>query len=148
MVKVLAVASGGGHWVQLLRLKPAFDDLGIAYCSVQKDYREQVQGRRFYAIKDVSRRNPLSFSIVFLQLLFVFLRERPDVLVTTGSAPALIAVVIARFFRVKSLWIDSIANCEELSTSGRNAARWASKCISQWPEVARNNGLEYWGSVL
>ena len=76
-MKVLAVASGGGHWVQLLRLKPAFDDLDIAYCSVQKDYREQVQGRRFYAIKDVSRRNPLSFrSSSFSCCLFSCVNDR------------------------------------------------------------------------
>ena len=148
MGRILAIASGGGHWVQLMRLRPAFDDLDVAYCSVQKDYAEQVQGRRFYAIRDVSRRNPLSSMMVFFQLLLVFVRERPDLLVTTGSAPALIAILISRFFRVKSLWIDSVANCEQLSTSGRNAARFASKCVSQWPEVARDNGLDYWGSVL
>jgi UDP-N-acetylglucosamine:LPS N-acetylglucosamine transferase len=148
MVKVLAIASGGGHWVQLLRLRPAFEGFDVAYCSVQEEYGEQVPSSRFYAIKDVSRRNPFGFVVVFIQLLRIFLRERPQALITTGSAPALIAILISRLFGARSLWIDSIANCEQLSTSGRNAARFATKCISQWPEIARDNKLDYWGSVL
>ena len=69
-------------------------------------------------------------------------------LITTGSAPALIAIVISKLFGTRSLWIDSIANCERLSTSGSRAARIADKCVSQWPDIARRNGLEYWGSTL
>ncbi len=39
MKRVLAIASGGGHWVQLLRLQPAFAGLDVAYCSVHVAFR-------------------------------------------------------------------------------------------------------------
>jgi len=146
--RVLAIASGGGHWVQLLRLRPAFEGSHVVYCSVHGAYAEQVPEHRFYAIKDVSRRNPFGFAVVFFQLLKLFIRERPQVVVTTGSAPTLIALLLCKIFRARSLWIDSIANCEQLSTSGHNAIRLATKCISQWPQIARSNGLDYWGSIL
>ena len=36
--RVLAVSSGGGHWVQLLRLRPAFAGLVVAYVCVRPEY--------------------------------------------------------------------------------------------------------------
>ena len=35
----MAVASGGGHWVQLLRLTPAFVDLDLVFVTVNEAYR-------------------------------------------------------------------------------------------------------------
>jgi len=118
------------------------------YCSVQASYAVQVSGNRYYAVRDVSRRDRFGFLVVAAQLLMLFFKERPRVLVTTGAAPGLIAIVIAKAFGTRTLWIDSLANCERLSSSGKMAARLADKCVSQWPEVARGNALEYWGSVL
>lgn len=48
--KVLAVASGGGHWVQLLRLAPAFADCNVVFAAVREAYRSDVPGHKFYAI--------------------------------------------------------------------------------------------------
>lgn len=146
--RVLAIASGGGHWIQLLRIRPAFEGFETAYCSVHAAYAMQVPGHRYYNVHDVSRRNPLGFFLVTWQLLRLLLRERPDVLVTTGAAPALVAIVLSRAMGTRTLWIDSIANCDRLSTSGDLARRIAHRVVSQWPEVAERNGLECWGSVL
>ncbi len=147
-IKVLAIASGGGHWVQLLRLRPALEGCDVAFASVHPSSREEVLGHRYYSFKDASRKNKLVFLVVVLRMFWIVLRERPRVIVTTGSAPALICLGIGRAFGAKTLWIDSIANCRELSTSGRKAARIAHKCVSQWPEVAAAQGVEFWGRAL
>ena len=42
--RVLAIASGGGHWVQLQRLRPAFEGCDVAYVSVFPDYAEELGG--------------------------------------------------------------------------------------------------------
>ena len=47
-----------------------------------------------------------------------------------------------------ALWIDSLANGEELSMSGRRAAKHADLWLTQWPELAEDGGPEYAGSVL
>jgi UDP-N-acetylglucosamine:LPS N-acetylglucosamine transferase len=81
------------------------------------------------------------------------LKERPDVVITTGSAPALISVILAKYlFRAHTIWIDSIANAERLSTSGKTAGRFADIWLTQWPQLAKSEGTErhpqYWGAVL
>ena len=50
--------------------------------------------------------------------------------------------------RAKTIWIDSIANCERLSSSGRRARRVAHQWLTQWPDLARPEGPHYWGAVL
>jgi hypothetical protein len=45
------------------------------------------------------------------------------------------------------LWVDSIANSEELSTSGRLAQWIAHRTCTQWPQLATRR-VAFWGSVL
>lgn len=146
--KVLAIASGGGHWVQLLRLRPAFDGCEVTFASVQPGSADEVPGHRYHAFRDASRKNRVAFAVAAWQIFWIVVRTRPEVIVTTGSAPALLALLFGRALGARTLWIDSIANVRELSASGRTARRVAHGCISQWPEVARANGLDYWGRTL
>lgn len=146
--EVLAVASGGGHWVELMRLRPAFEGCDVVYASVQDSSRDDVPDHRYYAFPDASRKNKAGFTAVVARMARIIARERPRVIVTTGSAPALMCIAIGRLFGARTLWIDSIANCKQLSMSGRLARTVAHRCVSQWPEVARANGIECWGQIL
>jgi hypothetical protein len=146
--KILALASGGGHWVQLLRLRPAFADYETVFVSMFESYSDQVGSAAFHVVPDASRFDVKGFGPVFIKALRILLRERPVAIVTTGSAPMLAFILLGRMFNCRTLWIDSIANSERMSSSGRLAKKLAHRCISQWPEVARDEAVDYWGSVL
>lgn len=149
--KIMAIASGGGHWVQLMRLKPAFGDLNVFYVSMDPSSAVDVSGRRYYTIRDASRKNVWAFCVVVLQLLRIILKERPRVVITTGSAPALVALGLAKtLMHARTIWVDSIANVEEMSTSGQKAGKIADVWLTQWPHLAGKNGdgPEHWGAVL
>lgn len=146
--RLLAVASGGGHWIELLRLRPAFADWDVAYVSMFENYTSAVPGARYYTVPDASRFDMLAFGKVMIKAIAIMLRERPHAIVTTGSAPMLAFLLLGRLMGVKSLWIDSIAQAEEMSTSGKLAKRLANTAIAQWPAVAEAEGIECWGAVL
>ena len=120
--RVLAVASSGGHWVQLRRLAPAFEEHDVAYLTTDAGYRSEVAGARFYAVNDANRWNKLAVARCALRILWVLLRERPTVVVSTGAAPGYLAIRFAGLLGARTAWIDSIANVEELSMSGQMAA--------------------------
>jgi len=147
--RILAIASGGGHWVQLQRMRAAFDGCEVAFASVYPDYGDDLPGYRYHVVADVTRKSlPQLFRLV-PQLVVIMLRERPDVVITTGAMPGLLALAVARVCtRARTIWIDSIANVERMSTSGRQAKYVAHAWVSQWPEVAAAEGAEYWGAVL
>lgn len=148
-LRILAIASGGGHWVELMRLRPAFEGLDVAYASVFPDYADDVPGHRFHSFDDVSRFNKARIGSVFVQVARIVLRERPAVVITTGSFPALMALGVAKVaLGARTIWIDSIANCQQLSTSGRLARRVADIWLTQWPHLSADDGPQHWGAVL
>lgn len=145
--KVLAVASGGGHWVQLLRLRPAFEHHHVQWISTQRDYAIEVDGP-LHAVKDANLWNKPALLLMFLQVAWVLLKVRPDIVITTGAAPGFAAIVFGRLMGARTIWVDSIANSEELSTSGARVGRWANVWLTQWEHLARPEGPHYWGGVL
>jgi hypothetical protein len=131
------------------RLQPAFDGLDVAFVSVRSAYAEEVSGHRFYAVRDVTRWDRVGLAILIAQLTYILIRERPHVVVTTGSAPGMIALALARcLLRSRTMWIDSIANCEQMSTSGKRARRFCDVWLTQWPHLSRVDGPDCWGAVL
>ncbi len=147
--RVLGLASAGGHWVQLRRLNPAFTGMEVAYASVFPDYASDVPGARYYVFDDVNRFNKLSTFKVAAQIARIIWKERPDVVITTGAGPGLIALILAKYvFRSRTIWVDSVANCQKLSSSGEVAGRIADIWLTQWQHLAGEPGPKHWGSVL
>ncbi len=146
--RILAVASGGGHWVQLLRLRPAFAGHDVAFVTVDACYRTEVAPHRFHTVTDATRWNKLKLLRMAVELLVVLLRERPDVVISTGAAPGYVALRLGRMLGARTVWIDSIANVEQLSLSGQRIGRHADLWLTQWPHLARPEGPSYLGAVL
>jgi UDP-N-acetylglucosamine:LPS N-acetylglucosamine transferase len=145
--RVLAVASSGGHWVQLRRLAPAFADQDVAYLTTDSGYRGDVGAARFYTVRDANRWDKIALVRCALKVVRVLLRERPTVVISTGAAPGYLAVRIAALMGARTVWIDSVANVEELSLSGRLASASVDLCLTQWPHLAGGR-VTYLGSVL
>lgn len=145
--RVLAVASSGGHWVQLRRLTPAFEGHDVAYLTTDRGHRSEVGGARFYVARDANRWNKLALMRCAAKILWVLLRERPTVVISTGAAPGYVAIRCARLLSARTAWIDSVANVEELSMSGRMASVTADLCLTQWPHLAGGH-VRYLGAVL
>ena len=147
--RILAITSGGGHWIEMLRIRPAFEGCEVAFASVFPDYSNDVEGHRFYTITNFSRFNIVPLFKLIPEVFFILLKERPHVVITTGAAPPLVALAIAGlFFRSKTIWIDSIANVEHLSTSGRLARYVADIWLTQWAHLATAEGPQHWGAVV
>lgn len=147
--KILAISSGGGHWVELLRLRPALRGHHVVYVTVSPAYRHDVEGAPLLVIPDATRWDRLGMLRVAAQVLAIVLRERPDVVVSTGALPGLLGVLFGkRIAGAKTIWVDSLANAGELSLSGRKARAHADLWLTQWPELAVPGGPRYLGSML
>lgn len=146
--RVLLLSSGGGHWVQLLRLRPAFEEHDVAFATVADAYRSDVGAARFYRFPDATRWNKLRLAFQALVVLTIVLRVRPHVVVSTGAAPGYFALRFGRMFGARTVWIDSMANVERLSMTGGLVRRYADLWLTQWPHLAEQDGPAYAGAVL
>lgn len=147
MKKVLAVASGGGHWVQLLRLRPAFEHHNVVFMTTNPDYAKDVQAK-VLSVTDANIWEKVKLLRMFLEVFFHMLRVRPDVVITTGAAPGFAAVLFGRMLGARTVWVDSIANSEELSNSGKKVRRFAHLWLTQWEHLSQPAGPHFWGAVL
>jgi UDP-N-acetylglucosamine:LPS N-acetylglucosamine transferase len=145
--RILAVASSGGHWIQLRRLEPAFEGHDVAWLTTDPGHRAEVAPARFHAVADANRRSKAALVRSALRIAWVLLRERPDVVLSTGAAPGYLAIRGARLLGARTVWIDSVANVEELSLSGRLASARADLCLTQWPHLAAGP-VRHYGAVL
>jgi UDP-N-acetylglucosamine:LPS N-acetylglucosamine transferase len=146
--KILAIASSGGHWIQLLRLRPAYNGHDVVYASTNRSYFSDVENHEFHAIIDAHRKSLPNFFVMIFQLFHLIRKTKPAIIITTGAAPGLMALIIGRLFATKNVWIDSIANVEKISTSGKYARYVADLYLTQWEDLAKSKGPEYKGSIL
>ena len=146
-IRILAVASSGGHWVQLRRITPAFDDHEVIYLTTDAGHRTEVAPARLHTVIDANRSEKLALARCLLKIAWVLARERPAVVVSTGAAPGYLALRCARLIGARTVWIDSMANVEELSMSGRLASATADLCLTQWAHLAAGE-VKYLGAVL
>jgi UDP-N-acetylglucosamine:LPS N-acetylglucosamine transferase len=146
--RILAISSGGGHWVQLNRLRPAFEGHDVTWVSVNPAYRSDVESGRFLVVPDATRWDRVRLVRMILKVAWILLRVRPHVIVSTGAAPGYIALRFGRMLGAKTVWLDSIANVEHLSMSGEKIGPHADLWLTQWKHLAREGGPNCCGSVL
>ncbi len=146
--RILAVASGGGHWVQLLRLRPSFEGCDVTYVTVNDAYRQDVPGERFRVVNDATRWDKVGLVKMGMKLAWIVLATRPHVVISTGAAPGFFAIRLGRLLGARTLWIDSIANVEQVSMTCTLVAKHAHRRLTQWEHLAQPGGPHYEGAVL
>ncbi|RSL33651.1 polysaccharide biosynthesis protein [Salibacterium salarium] len=135
--KVLFISSVGGHLTQLMQLKPLFEKYDYYLVTektiVTKDMEKKhpmsflVYGARNYPLSYVFK-----FSFNVLKSLGIFLKKRPDVVVTTGVHTAVPMCYIAKLFRKKVVFIESFAKTSSPTLSGKLVYPIADLFIVQW----------------
>ncbi|WP_077214830.1 PssD/Cps14F family polysaccharide biosynthesis glycosyltransferase [Bacillus dakarensis] len=151
--KVLFISSLGGHLTQLLQLEPLFKEYdyhivtenSVITKELQKQYNMSflVYGARNYPFKYIFK-----FSYNVFKSLFIFLREKPDVIVSTGAHTAVPMCYIAKLFRKKVIFIESFAKTSTPTISGKMIYPIADLFIVQWEGMLKHYpNAVYGGSI-
>lgn len=148
MMRVLAVASGGGHWEQLMLLRDAFGRHDVRFATTIKVHSHEIGAVSVHILPDCNLRQPLRTMACIVRSALLIARLRPQIVISTGAAPGLLCIFWGRVMGARTLWIDSIANAERLSLSGRLAVRIAHRCLTQWQHLAQERTVYYAGAVL
>jgi hypothetical protein len=147
-VKVLAVASGGGHWDQMMVLRPAFDGFSVRYATTRGDFAARDGIVDVMLLPDSNRFHPFHALRSLIAAVNIVARTRPDVVISTGALPGLCCLALGRMIGARTIWVDSFANAERLSMSGRYARWFATRYLTQWEHLTTAKGPYYEGSLL
>ncbi len=147
-MKICLVASPGGHLTQLLYLADALEGSELFYIT----YREEraLLNPRTYLIENPWTK-PLALLAMVPRMLTILIRERPQVVISTGGEIALPAFLIARFLlRSETIFIESLARIRTRSVTGLLLYPISSLFLVQWLSLLPRYGRKaiYWGSLL
>lgn len=146
--RVLAIASAGGHWQQLMLMRPAYTHHDVHYVNTLEGLAGQFDATPVTVIPDCNRDTPFRALATLGALIVVIIKTRPHVIISTGALPGVMALALGKLTGAKTIWVDSVANAEEMSSSGRIARRFATHWLSQWEAPAAAAGATYKGSIL
>ena len=146
MRKVMAVASGGGHWVELRRLMPAFAGSEVLYVSTDPRPTPTSRRRATTAVTNVTRKSRLAFAATIREILAIVRARAPGGGGDDRRGAGLRRLVLAKLLcGSRTVWIDTVAYTEGMTLSGRLARPFADAWLVQWPHLAKPGGPEYWG---
>lgn len=134
--------------MQLMRFREAFEGCDTVFASSREQKPREIGHNRYYRFTEANRDTPLRILRTTMEIVRLVRNERPDVVVTTGAAPGALAILIGRAFGSRTIWVDSIANVERLSLSGRIVKRFADHVLTQWPHLVAGRRPEYRGAII
>ncbi|MDI6807228.1 MAG: PssD/Cps14F family polysaccharide biosynthesis glycosyltransferase [Candidatus Aenigmarchaeota archaeon] len=142
-MKICLACSPGGHLLQIMQLKRIYEKYDHFFLTFRRGMTEDLlKNERVYFIKD-PKRNPLELLLNFLQTLTIFLKEKPDVVISTGAGVAVVSCFLAKLFGRKVIFIESFSRVTQPSISGRLVYPVSDLFIIQW-----KNLLEYYPKAV
>jgi beta-1,4-N-acetylglucosaminyltransferase len=151
--KVLFISSLGGHLTQLLQLKPLFSEYDYHIVTEKSIITEDLSQQYHMSFLEYGARNYLfryffKFGYNILKSLYFFLRENPDVIVTTGAHTSVPMCYIAKIFRKKVVFIESFAKTSTPTISGKLVYPIADLFIVQWQEMKKHYPKAIYGGSV
>ena len=149
-LKICLAASAGGHLVQLLKVADCWQSYDRFFVTTSDAVAKKLSAQgNVFVVGESNRNNPFKMLMVLSKCISIIIKERPDVVLSTGAAHGCLLCLIGKLFGAKVVWLDSIANTEKLSFSGRIVRPFANLILTQWPGVAKKyKNVEFAGSVV
>ena len=145
MKKVLFISSTGGHLSEMLQLKDMFNryDYHIitektkSNLSLKDKYPNKVN-YLIYGTKDHPLTYPFKLLANCFKSLYFYFRIHPDYIITTGAHTAGPMCLIGKIFGSKVIYIETFANINTKTITGRLLYPFSDMFIVQWHSMKKN----------
>lgn len=118
--KICLISSSGGHFEQLLMLKKLSDDYDTFIVTEKTKYNKHDKKIDYY-VSQVNRKEILFFPkmlLIAMKSFFIFLKEKPNVIISTGVLAAIPMMIIGHVFHKKVIYIESFAKINSPTMTG------------------------------
>ncbi len=137
-VKICFAASSGGHFEQILMLRPLMDKYESFIVTEKTKYKPSVKGKRLYYMHQINRKEwsfPFWVVVNTVKSLFIYIKERPDVVITTGVLAMIPLCLTAKLFKKKLIYIESFAKVSSPTETGKYLYNYADQFYVQWESM-------------
>lgn len=119
--KICLISSSGGHFEQLLMLRKLSEDYDTFIVTEKTKYNKNDKKINYY-VSQVNRKEFLFlFKMIgiFFKSLYIFLKEKPDVIISTGVLAAIPMLFIGHYCKKKVIYIESFAKINSPTITGK-----------------------------
>lgn len=146
-MKICLVCSHGGHLTELQYLLDAFEGHDIFWVTYDSPRTRTLEKR--YLLTNIGL-NPLRMAVAAVRMLRILLKERPELIVSTGSEIAIPAFYIAKVMRIHTIFIESWTRVIQPTGSGKLVYPVADAFYVQWESLLASYGKKarYEGAIV
>ena len=147
-MKIALVCSQGGHLTEILFLMDAFkghDTFFITYTNVRTNQLEYKK----YLIEEIGT-DIWKMIKAFFEIFRILKKEKPKLIVSTGPEIAIPAIILARFMKIKTIYIESWCRVKTKSGTGKILYYLSNYFLVQWPDLLKKYGkrARFEGAVI
>lgn len=138
--KICFAASSGGHFEQISMLKPIMDAYDCCVVTENTPYKSVVSGKKMYYLHQVNRKEFFCIFFLLINLLksfWIIVKEKPDVVITTGVLAVIPLCLLAKFFGKKLIYIESFAKISSPTKTGKFLYKFADQFYVQWKPMLK-----------
>ena len=142
--KVLFISSTGGHLNELLQLSPLFEKYDSTIITEKDKLSENLKEKykdKIYYLPYGTRSHLLKYIFIYFYLILktivLYFKIHPKVIVTTGTHTAGPMCYLGKLFGSKIIYIETFANINKKTATGRLVYPIADLFIVQWEEMLK-----------
>lgn len=139
-LKIVFAASSGGHFEQLMMLKPLMEKYDSILVTEKTEYGAGNLDIKTYYVKQINRKEVLfipKFLVNTWKALVIIVKERPKVMITTGVLAIVPLALLMKIFGGKLIYIESFAKVTSKTLSGKLLYKFADQFYVQWEEMLK-----------
>ena len=136
--KICLVGSSGGHLAHLYMLKSIWEKTERFWVTFDKeDARSLLENEKFYKCFFPTNRNLLNLIRNTFLAFKVIIKERPDIIISSGAAVAVPFFYIGKLFGAKLVYIEVFDRVDKSTVTGKLVYPITDKFIVQWEEMKK-----------
>lgn len=138
--RICLCSSSGGHFEQLLMLKPLTEEYDSFVVTEKLDYEVKVGSLPVKYVLAINRTDKLFFLKFLYNIIksfFIVLNNRPDFIISTGALAAVPMMAWTKLFGGKVIYIESFAKINTPNISGKIAYKFADRFYIQWESLRK-----------
>lgn len=139
-IKVCFAASSGGHYEQLLMLRPLMEEYDSFILTEKTPYNSGVKGVKTHFVLQVNREEWDCWPRLMLNAIIsaaVFIRERPNIVICTGVLAMIPMCLLVKIFGGKLIYIESFAKITSPTETGKLMYKVADQFYVQWETMRK-----------
>lgn len=146
-MKICLVCSHGGHLAEMLHLQEAFEGHETFFITYDSARTRELE--RKYLLRNIGK-NLLLMACASIATFRILLKEKPKLIVSTGSEIAIPAFYLARILGIKTIFIESWTRVVQPTGTGRIVYPVSDVFLVQWERLLTKYGkkAKYEGAIV